>query len=111
MLVATVRIWLSKDQSVVRENVTPAEAAFYVAEHQHNYGKIPVEVVGEPKEVERSGVQEVKRLLSFLSPKKVKQLYPSATATLPADFDEAIELASGVEFASGKLVEHDLSKE
>ncbi len=41
---ATVTIKLSKDQDVVRENVTPIEALLLTAEHHRNVGGSPIEV-------------------------------------------------------------------
>jgi hypothetical protein len=111
MLSAKIRIWLSKDQSVIRENVTPAEAAYYIAEHQHNVGKNPVEVIGEPEEIKRSSIVEIKRLMSFLPNKKVKQLFATPTASTPETFEEAFELGGAIEREDGELFTQDLAKE
>ena len=110
MLVATIRLWLSKDQSVQKEGVTPAEAAYYIAEHQHNVGKNPVEVIGEPAEIKRSGIQEIKRLMGFLPNKKVKQLFATPTANVPETYEEAFELGGQIEMEDGELITHDLAK-
>lgn len=107
MEVATIKLHLSKDQTVTREDVTPAEAAFYAAEHHANFGKNPVELVGEPKEIERTSKQEIERLYQKLPLKKVKMLYPNTLANVPDTFEAAFEVGMAMSFPAGKLMEFD----
>lgn len=111
MLQASIKLWLSKDQSVIKHNVTPAEAAFYIMEHQHNVGKNPVEVISEPTEIKRTSILEIKRLMEFLPNKKVKSLYATPTANVPESFEEAFELGGQIERKDGELFTKDLAKE
>lgn len=110
MQVATIKLHLGKDQTVERNNVTPAEAAFYVAEHRAGYGKCPVELVGAPTEIERTSKQEIERLYTRLPLKKIKMLYPNTLANVPDSFEAAFEVGMEMSFPSGSLMEFDAAK-
>lgn len=110
MLVAKIKLHLSKDQTVIKEGVTPAEAAFYVAEHNKNAGKCPVEVIDEPKEVERSSSEEIQRLYQRFPQNKIKMLYQSPLSNIPETFEQAFGIGGSMTFPTGKLMEMDVSK-
>jgi hypothetical protein len=92
-------------QDVLLHNVTPAEAVFLVAEHNARAGGIPLVVVGEPTEVERTSAHEIGRLYAKYQLKKIKSVFPNAMGQVPATFDEAIQIGMGTSIPSGKLME------
>lgn len=106
MLIAECRIKLDKiGQDVVKHKVTPAEAAFLVAEHNARAGGQPLEVLGEPEEEQRSSIDEINRLYAIYPAKKIKALYANAMARLPETFEEAIAVGMGTPLPTGKLME------
>ena len=106
MLIADCRIKLDKiGQDVVKRNVTPAEAAFLVAEHNARAGGQPLEVLGEPKDVTRSSIDEINRLYSLYPAKKIKALFSNAMSRVPETFEEAIAVGMGTPLPAGKLME------
>lgn len=107
MQIATIVLSLSKEQTVQKENVTPAEAAFYVAEHNKNVGGNPVKVIGEVEEVERTSKQEIERLYRKFPANKIKLLYPNTLANVPETFEIAGEVGAEMKFPTGKLMEFD----
>jgi hypothetical protein len=111
MKTATIVLHLSKQQSVVKTMVTPAEVAFYAAEHNTNYGDNPVTDLKENEdEVERSTTQEIQRLYAKFPAKKIKALYPSVMSNVPESFEDAIAIGLQTALPDGKLVEVDIAK-
>jgi hypothetical protein len=110
MQTSTIKLNLSKEQSVTKENVTPAEVAYYIAEHHNNFGKNPVELVGEVTEIERSSKSEIERLYTRFPSVKIKALYPNALANIPVDFDAAMEIGMGTSLPTERLMTHDASR-
>jgi hypothetical protein len=109
MLTATITLMLSKDMSVTKKNVTPAEAAYYIAEHQNNYGAFPIKEYSDEAEVERKPSEEIRRLYGKFPAKKIKALYPAIMANVPETFDEAREIGMQTTLPTDKLVNVDIS--
>lgn len=109
MLTATITLHLSKFQSVTKRNVTPAEAAYYIAEHQNNFGAYPISDIRDEDEVERKPSEEIRRLYGKFPTKKIKALYPAIMSNVPETFDEAREIGMQTTLPTDKLVTADLS--
>lgn len=112
MKTITIILHLSKEQTVTKHNVTPAEVAFYAAEHHGSYGNNPIDLVADSEqEVERKASQEIQRLYAKYPAKKIKVLYPAVMSNVPETFEEGIALGMGTELPTNSLVEHELGKE
>lgn len=109
MLTATITLHLSKNQSVTKQNVTPAEVAYYVAEHNTAYGNTPVSDIRDESEIKRSNSEEIQRLYSKFPTKKIKALYPAMMSSVPTNFDEAIVIGMGTAIPSNNLIDVDVS--
>lgn len=111
MKTASIVLHLSKTQSVIRNGVTPAEVAYYAAEHNGNFGDNPISDLKEDEEeIERTSAQEIQRLYSKFPVKKIKALYPSPMSNVPETFEDAIAIGMQTALPNGKLVEVDIAK-
>lgn len=109
MLTATITLNLSKNQSVVKTNVTPAEAAYYIAEHNSSFGDNPVSDIRDESEVKRSPGEEIRRLYARFPTKKIKVLYPAMMSNVPETFEEASVIGMGTNIPAGNLIDVDVS--
>ncbi len=108
-ITATCIIHLSKEQTVTKKDITPAEAALLVGEHHKAYGDQPLEVVPDTEgEKDVNAMHLYSYLISKYGAKKVKNLYPSPTNRFPESFDEAKELGMATVNPSDKLMTYEI---
>jgi hypothetical protein len=98
-----------KGSDVPVSGITPAEALVLVAMFHPNAGTNPLTELRELPDVERTPVQEKRRLIEKYGKKKVDALMPGAVPQLPTSFDEAFSTGLGAELPEEKFVEHNLS--
>ena len=102
MKTASIELFLSKDQSVIKHNVTAIEVLLLTAEHHQSVGKEPVIVDKKSikeNEEKRSLDQEFDRLRGIYGGAKVQMLM-NAFKEFPDDFDKAS--ANGVKITLRK---------
>ena len=134
MIEATITLKLTKDHWVTKTHVTPIQALFLVAEHQHNVGDVPVEVIEstiqeivvKEKEVEetigvgkeakvikkkitvsRTSDEEIDRLKRIFNGKKIKAVL-TEVRDLPTTFEDAIARGMKISLPSTSLGEFKL---
>ena len=93
MKIASAEVYMSKELSVLKSNITPIEALLLTAEHHQSYGKEPVIV--DEKSVKDTGDkrtldQEFERLRGIYGNQKVQTIMNSFKE-FPDDFDKAIK--------------------
>lgn len=96
MKTANVILKLSRDQTVVKTHITPAQAQMLVILHMANSGGEPVKVIEETEEIDREDRDEIARLRRVYGVARVKALF-GPNSPLPATFEDAI--ANGQTYA------------
>jgi hypothetical protein len=96
MKTATVLLKLSRDQTVVKTHVTPAQAFVLTVMHVANAGGEAPKVMQETEPLVRTDREEIARLRRVYGPGRIKSLF-GPNSSLPATFDDAIQ--SGVSWA------------
>lgn len=108
MRLADCHVQLDANGDVPKQNVTPAEVLFLVADHQVNVKGNPIHGLVESKVGAvvkdeagkvvryRTVPEEIQRLKSRYPAAKVDKIFPGATPTLPKTFAEAITTGMGI---------------
>lgn len=90
MKLATVLLRINKDATVVKSNVTPAQALLLCVIHVRGGGGEPISSIEETGEVERTQPQEIARLRSIYGNSAVRALF-GPNSPLPQTFHSALE--------------------
>lgn len=100
---------LNKEGSnVLKNNVTPAEMFFLVAEHHVHAGGDPIGEMSNETTIVRTDRQEFDRLCALYHPDKIRALFPGPIPNLVKTFAEAREIGVKISLSDKKLVQHSI---
>lgn len=97
-------IWLQLDKhgnTVLKHDVTPAEALFLSTDFEKSVNGKAVKEVTVTGKVERTNMDELARLKETYQPKRIEKVYAGISPQLPQTFKEiASNLAAKIEVAA-----------